>query len=397
MHRPAVPILAQISVVHLVSHVFILAIPSLFPLLPAALDVNFVALGAAMSLFCILSAMVQAPMGFVVDRYGPRKVLLVGMVAGTASFLFLALFPTYTGLLVAAGLAGAANGVYHPSDYAILSRSIEESVMGRAFSIHSFAGFCGSAITPFLLTFLATSYSVSVAFAVTGVIGFFAILIFWESRQEEKIGESPAQTVTPTDARSKVTVGVFTIPVLVLTVLYVLLSLGTTSFERFSTSALIQGYGVSLSLANSALTAFLVCTAVGVLSGGILADRTHRHGFVAASGFGLAAILAAIVALTELSAIPLVIIFALIGLLTGLIVPSRDMMVRDASPRGSEGKIFGIVSTGFNIGGMVGPLVCGYFLDHGMPLGVFWFAMIFMVLVVLLTWTQEMRYGKKQR
>ncbi len=51
----------------------------------------------------------------------------------------------------------------------------------------------------------------------------------------------------------------------------------------------------------------------------------------------------------------LVILLGLIGFLTGLVAPSRDMLVRAASPKGAEGRVFGIASTGFNIGGVLGP------------------------------------------
>ena len=389
--RPQISVLAQISVVHLVSHVHILAIPALLPLLPEALGVRFVELGAAVSLFSIMSALFQAPMGFVVDRFGSRRVLFCGVSLGSASFFFLALFPSYAGLLVAAGLLGAANAVYHPSDYAILSQSIRDSVMGKAFSIHSFAGFAGFAATPFLLTSVALVSDISWAFAVAGLLGVLALAALCLPVPEEgpqKSAEQPGQTGGKTDQGRG---AVLTLPVMILVVLYILLSLSTTSVERFSVSALVQGYGFALPLANTALTALLVCSAIGVLSGGVLADRTSRHGYVAATAFGVAAVLVAVVALGNLPPAVLVLLFALIGFLTGVIVPSRDMLVRAASPKGGEGKTFGIVSTGFNLGGIVGPLMCGYFIDSGMPSLVFWATVVFMTLTVALTWAQERR------
>ena len=388
MKRPDIPVLFQISVVHLVSHVHLLTIPALLPLLPDVLDVSYVELGAAISLFNIVSTLVQLPMGFAVDRFGPRKVLCFGLAVGSGSFLLLALFPSYSCLIVTMALAGAANSVYHPGDYATLSRSIHDSYMGRAFSIHSFAGFAGSAITPAIMVTLATFYSISSALVATGLFGAAAFCILAVSATEKQSLKTPER---PPEEREKRVSGrsVLSTPVILLTVLFVLLNLSTSSVEQFSVSVLVQGYGVDLAQANTALTAFLFCSAFGVLGGGFLADKTRRHGYVAALAFGAAAVLMVVVTAFQLHPMALVLLFALVGCLAGVIVPSRDMLVRAASPRGSEGKVFGIVTTGFNIGGTVGPVLFGLFLGYGLPSMVFWSTVTFMLLTGILAWIQE--------
>ena len=61
---------------------------------------------------------------------------------------------SYTSLIVCAALLGLANSVYHPCDYAILSAHMDEARMGRAFSIHTFAGFLGGAVAPAIMAAL---------------------------------------------------------------------------------------------------------------------------------------------------------------------------------------------------------------------------------------------------
>src|SRR4029077_8598975 len=61
---------------------------------------------------------------------------------------------SYPALIVAAALLGLANSVYHPADYAILSAHMDEARMGRAFSIHTFAGFVGGAVAPAIVAAL---------------------------------------------------------------------------------------------------------------------------------------------------------------------------------------------------------------------------------------------------
>jgi MFS family permease len=59
------------------------------------------------------------------------------------------------------------------------------------------------------------------------------------------------------------------------------------------------------------------------------------------------------------------------GFASGAVMPSRDMIVRAVTPAGSFGKVFGFVTSGFNIGGIVAPLVFGAIMDHGSPRLVF--------------------------
>jgi MFS family permease len=140
----------------------------------------------------------------------------------------------------------------------------------------------------------------------------------------------------------------------------------------------MSSQGLSLASANAALTAFLLGAATGVLAGGALADKTRRHGDVAAVGYGLTALIVALIAAFTFGAATLVIAMGLSGFLSGAIMPSRDMLVRKAAPPGMVGRAFGIVSTGFNIGGIIGPLLFGWIMDNVSPRWVFGASAVFM-------------------
>jgi MFS transporter, FSR family, fosmidomycin resistance protein len=397
MKLPRISLLSQVSGAHLVSHLHMMALPALLPLLPAQLGVGFVELGLALSVFNIVSALVQAPLGFAVDRFGARRMLTFGLLLGSLSFLSLSLFPSYGWLLVAMGLAGFANGVYHPADYALLSTGIDERRIGRAFSVHTFAGYLGSALAPGMLLGIAAWQGTGLAFAAAGLAGFVAIALLWGPVRTKTAGHVlPRKVATASTKTARLASGgkVFTPAVFSLTFLFVMLSLSGGSIQNFSVSALVSGYGVPLALANVALTAFLFASAFGVLAGGALADRTRHHGTVAAVAFAVTALLIAIVALFSIQGILLVAILGLAGFLFGLIAPSRDMLVRAAAPVGAEGRVFGIVSTGFNIGGAVGPVLFGWLLDNGRPQGIFWSAVVFMLFTVAISLAQERRIVK---
>ena len=176
-----------------------------------------------------------------------------------------------------------------------------------------------------------------------------------------------------------------------LLVFYTLVSLANGGISNFAVAAFVSDYGLGFSTANIALTAYLGASAAGVLTGGFLADRTARHGQVAAACFAANAVIIGVIALLHLPALAIVLLMGLAGFLSGLIAPSRDMLVRKAAPAGAAGRAFGIVSTGFNIGGVVAPLMYGTLMDHGEPRWVFALGAMFMIASVVLSMITDRR------
>jgi len=373
--------LTLISIAHWVSHYYILVLPMLYPFLKGRLGVDFIALGLSMSVFGVVSGFTQVPVGYIVDHFGARRVLIIGLVLGSASFVLLGLNLSYTSLIVCGALLGLANSVYHPSDYALLAANIDGSRIGRAFSIHTFAGFFGGAVAPATVAALVAVVGGEGALIASGAVGLIAALLLIAI----PIPEANAATANAADGNRGGRVNVWTPAIMVLTLFFMLLGLSNSGISTFGVVALMNGYGQLFSTANIALTGYLAASAIGVLAGGFLADRTHRHGQVAAVCFAVNAVIVVALALTTPSAFVLSPALFVAGFLGGVIAPSRDMMVRKAAPPGAAGRAFGIVSTGFNMAGIVSPLLFGFIMDQNMPRWVFGLAGLFMILTVLLT------------
>src|SRR6476661_7661253 len=163
--------LVAISTAHWVSHFHFMVPPMLFPFLKEQLGVDYLELGFALTVFAVVSALTQAPIGYLADRIGARKVLLMGLTLGGLALIMLGMHLSYAWLIASAALLGLANSVYHPCDYAILSAHMDEARMGRAFSIHTFAGFLGGAVAPAIMASLVAMIGGFGALIVAGAVG----------------------------------------------------------------------------------------------------------------------------------------------------------------------------------------------------------------------------------
>ncbi|MFN3889669.1 MAG: MFS transporter [Beijerinckiaceae bacterium] len=389
--RQEVRTLTIISVVHLVSHFYWLALVPLLPSLTTLLGASYLELGVAITLMNAVSAATQAPVGFLVDRFGARLLLLTGVIVGAAGFVLVAIAPTYPALIVAAVLIGLGNCVYHPADYSVLSAEMNAERMGRAYSIHTFSGYLGFAVAPPVVLFLLWLGGPRFALAATGVAGVLLSLpLIPGLLQERRQARAPKPAAKPRTPALALITG----SVVALTAMFTLVNLSTGMMQTYMVAAVSDLLALPQSVGAAALTIFFFALVAGVLAGGFLADRSKSQALVALGGFGMAAVFALLIPLLAPGATMALVLIGATGFCAGLIMPSRDLLVRKASPADAVGRVFGIVTTGFNFGGMIGPLIGGALIDGKAPAWIFYGSAAFMFATVAIALAVERKSAR---
>jgi MFS family permease len=398
--RQDTKILGLISTGHFLSHFYFLTLPPLFPYLKEAFGVSYTELGLMMTLTYGASALAQVPVGFLVDRVGARIVLTGGLALLALGFGLVGVAPTFIAVILCTMIAGLGHSVFHPADYAILNSSISPARIGRAFSIHTFAGHLGSAMAPASMIALAAWIGWRHSLVVAGVFGITVLLLMmtqWSSLRDDAIPQkkgkkdkagTSADDVSPTPQRSGLAL-LFSKPMLLFFLFFATLSMTSTGMQAFSVAALVTLHDMPVAAASTALTVYLFCSAAGILLGGEIADRFNRHNLVASIVFVLTAVFSLALAWFSLPFALLLAIMVAMGLGQGIIRPARDMMLRSAAPKGSAGKVFGFVSAGISVGSAVAPIPFGYLLDTGRAEWVFYLMAIFMTIALVAVLTPK--------
>jgi len=376
-------VLSLVGSGHFLSHFYNLTLPPLLPLLKTEFDASYAALGLAMTCFYAASGIVQVPVGFLVDRIGGRLVLIAGLMVEAGAIGLISLAQSIEALIIFAFLAGLGHSVFHPCDYAIINSSVDERRMARAFSIHTFCGHLGSAMAPAVMIFLAALVDWRAALVMVSSVGIVvAIIILFQGdvlrddapvpeKFEKKKEEPPAGSAQAGSMAQGIRF-LLSGPMLLFFLFYVMTSMTSSGMNTFSVTAVVSLFDTPLTAANTGLTGFLFASAIGVLFGGLILDRTSRHNLVAAGAFFLTAVLITIIGSVALPSVLLIVLFTLAGLSQGVVRPARDMLLRAAAPRGMIAKSFGFVSTGMAAGGMLAPVLFGWLIDIGLPQAVFW-------------------------
>jgi FSR family fosmidomycin resistance protein-like MFS transporter len=371
-------VIGLVSLGHLISHFSQLLLAPLFPWLKDAFSVSYAQLGFLMTLFFVVSCAMQAASGFLVDRYGPRKILFAGLGLIAVAAFGMSAATSYEMLAVCAVMAGAGNAVFHPVDFTLLNRKVSAPHLGHAYSVHGLSGNLGWALAPALLVPLTLAFSWRVALMAAGVLVLAVMVVLWLRRDRLDLPVLAPTAQATQVAGSEGSFAFLRIPSVWMCFMFFLLyAIVLSVVQAFAPEAARQLHGVPVALAAACVTVYMVASACGILLGGFLVADPQRCERIMAAGMGVAAAIALAIGFASLPALAVPALFGAMGLATGLAGPSRDLIVKRSTPDHATGRVYGVVYAGLDIGQALAAPLFGGLLDRqqyqGVWLGLFVF------------------------
>lgn len=382
MHTPRqnVEVIGLVGLAHSTSHFFHLILAPLFPWIKIEFGLSYAELGLLMTIFFVVSTIVQATVGFWVDRDGARPVLMTGIGLLAIAAFVLSISNSYFVLMLGAALAGMGNGVFHPSDYTLLNKLVAPKNLGYAYSVHGITGYLGWAAAPIFLGGLATLYNWRIALMSASFLVICIFILLWVRREALHDHPKGEQLV---EKSSNHPLAFLKLPTIWMCWGFFFLStLALAGIQSFSPSALQSIYGVDLALTTTAYTFYMLASAGGMLVGGLAVSRISKPDRIITFAFLSSGFFAVIAGLGIFPGEMIPVIFALMGLGSGVAGPSRDLMIRSSTPKGSTGRVYGMVYSGLDVGLSIGPFLFGVLMDHKFPSAVFYLIACFQVLAI---------------
>ena len=385
-----VRVISLVSLAHGSSHFFHLILPPMFPWLKNEFALNYAELGLLMSIFFVVSCVVQASSGFLVDRIGARPILFAGVGLLALAALTYSQSNGYWMLVMSAVIAGCGNGIFHPVDYTLINHKISPPNLPYAYSMHGVTGYLGWAAAPAFMVGIAQISDWRIAFLSAALLEATILLILWLNKNQlidnVKERHEGVQENNSSGKSGLAPEGVFAFlklkAVWLCWIFFFFSMASTSSLQSFSPSALFKIYDLPFNVGNYYLTLLALGSAAGVLVGGYLAAKLYTPERIVSSFLSITIIICLLLATGFIPLQMIPIVFCILGFGYGVIAPSRDLLVKLATPKGVAGRVYGIVYSGIDLGAAVGPFVFGFFMDAGLPKALFIGIALFQLMVI---------------
>jgi MFS family permease len=387
-----VRVISLLSLAHGSSHFFHLILPPLFPWLKADFALSYAELGLLMSVFFVVSCIVQAASGFLVDRIGARPVLFVGVGLLALSAIVLSQSNGYGLLMLGAVIAGCGNGVFHPVDYTLINHKVSVPRLPYAYSAHGVTGYLGWAVAPVFMAGIAALADWRIALLCAAVLETLILLVLWfnrgdlidDAKHRRASAIKAAEEANPGRAPQSAFAFLKLTSVWLCWLFFFFSMIAMAGIQSFAPSALNQLYGIPVTAGNFSITLLALGSAAGMILGGVMAAKLKMPDRIVGTCLFACAVIGLLIGSELVTAALVPGLFFVIGCGLGIAAPSRDMMIRSATPQGVSGSVYGIIYSGIDLGAAVGPLLFGILLDAGKPNSLF-LGVAFLQLLLILT------------
>ncbi len=369
--------ISVVGLAHATSHFFQLMLPPLFPWLATEFSLSFAELGTLASLFYLVSAFGQAAAGFVVDKVGARAVMFGGLALFAAAAVVGSLANGYAMLVASAAIAGIANSPFHPVDYSIINQRVSARRIGHAYSAHGLSGTLGYASATLVMVLMAQQFGWRTALAAAAgfALCVLAIAVIFRDAIDTRslAGAHAARHAEATGQPLESRFAFMRQPVVWMCFLFFfVITFSNSAIQNFSTPALQAIVGLNLTVAATALTGYLVFSAIGQLAGGFAISREWADPErIIAGALTSSALLLFLAASGVAGGTATLLLVMVAGLGTGVAGPSRDLLIKRATPAGATGRVYGMVYSGLDAGLAVSAPIFGWMMDHDLPRSIF--------------------------
>jgi FSR family fosmidomycin resistance protein-like MFS transporter len=276
-NRPLMPVLAGLSVAHLLNDLIQSMIPAIYPVIKDTYHLDFARIGLITLAFQVTSSILQPVLGYLTDRRPWPYAMVAGMGASLLGLLGLSFAVSYEMVLVSAALVGLGSAVFHP-EATRMARHAAAGRQGLAQGVFQIGGHAGYAIGPLLAAAVVVPRGQASLSWFSGVALLAMALMSWTAGRYAALRREQAVAVEATrSSGGKLPASHVVFAMTILIVLLISKNAYTAGFTSYYTFYLIERFNVTVQVSQLMLFLYLVVGAIGVIVGGMVGDRIGRN------------------------------------------------------------------------------------------------------------------------
>ncbi len=345
--------------------------------------------GIILSAFFLGYAIMQIPGGWLADKFGAKRILLLAVIMWSIFTGLTAIAWSLTAMIVIRFLFGIGEGGFQPSSSKIIATIFPKEERGRAMSIMLTSGGIVSLIVPLLAAYLLGTIGWRMMFIIIGAIGAIIALLYWKYIQLPKAETVDEAGTTSTKVNFK---ELLKTPLMWnLIIAYFCIYAVNWGLVSWIPTYLQKNRGLDLMSIGWAQTIPAITTIIGVYGSGFIIDKLPRGMEKVLGSISCAVIGILLYLMFTAKTVTLFIGYqTVVSIFIAFVITLLPVIVLKKLPSSITGSAMGIANTGGQLAGFVTPMAIGFMVDafNGSFDAAFWmligFALICIVSIVTL-------------